>query len=90
MFLTRVWGPRAQIDRKLYKKNIQDVLHNYPNLDTRAGSVFDIVIDQSDDTLGRWGKLSGVKLGTHVATQIIFRFKPPLQIRGRSSLARKS
>lgn len=59
-----VWGPRAQIDRKLYKKNIQNVLHNYPNLDIRAGSVFDIVIDQSDNTLGRWGKISGVKLET--------------------------
>lgn len=59
-----VWGPRAQIDRKLYKKNLQAVLHDYPNLDVRAGSVFDIVIDQSDESLGRWGKISGVKLET--------------------------
>ena len=78
------------MDRKLYKKNIQDVVHNYPNLDIRAGSVFDVVLDQSDNTLGRWEKTAGVKLGTHVATQIIYRFKPPLQRRGRSYLAHKS
>ncbi|KIJ98559.1 hypothetical protein K443DRAFT_627723 [Laccaria amethystina LaAM-08-1] len=60
-----VWGPRAQIDRKLYKKNLQDVLLlKYPNLDIRAGSVFDIIIDRSDETLGRRGKISGIKLET--------------------------
>ncbi|EIW52602.1 glucose-inhibited division protein A subfamily [Trametes versicolor FP-101664 SS1] len=39
-----VWSPRAQVDRKLYKKNMQNALKHYPNLDIRAGSVFDLVL----------------------------------------------
>ncbi|CDO76826.1 hypothetical protein BN946_scf185033.g23 [Trametes cinnabarina] len=39
-----VWSPRAQVDRKLYKKHMQESLHRYPNLDIRAGSVFDLVL----------------------------------------------
>ncbi|KAG6824661.1 hypothetical protein H0H92_006180, partial [Tricholoma furcatifolium] len=58
-----VWGPRAQIDRKLYKKHMQEALHNYSGLDIRAGSVFDLIFDHSDSsTSDRWGKISGVKL----------------------------
>ncbi|KAF8057579.1 glucose inhibited division protein A-domain-containing protein [Lyophyllum atratum] len=58
-----VWGPRAQIDRNLYKRNMQEVLHNYPNLTIKAGSVFDLVFDHSDSsTSGRWGEIVGVKL----------------------------
>ncbi|RPD53908.1 glucose-inhibited division protein A subfamily [Lentinus tigrinus ALCF2SS1-7] len=41
-----VWSPRAQVDRKLYKKHMQAALHNYPNLDIHAGSVFDLVLNQ--------------------------------------------
>ncbi|KAM5545802.1 hypothetical protein V8D89_000840 [Ganoderma adspersum] len=41
-----VWSPRAQVDRKLYKKHMQTRLHSYPNLDIRAGSVFDLVLGQ--------------------------------------------
>ncbi|KAI8977779.1 glucose-inhibited division protein A subfamily [Trametes punicea] len=39
-----VWSPRAQVDRKLYKEHMQEALHRYPNLDIRAGSVFDLVL----------------------------------------------
>ncbi|KAI0631425.1 glucose-inhibited division protein A subfamily [Trametes polyzona] len=39
-----VWSPRAQVDRKLYKKHMQEALDRYPNLDIRAGSVFDLVL----------------------------------------------
>jgi tRNA U34 5-carboxymethylaminomethyl modifying enzyme MnmG/GidA len=42
-------GPRAQIDRKLYKKHMQEVMFHYPNLDVRAASVFDIVLDSQPD-----------------------------------------
>ncbi|CAG8794355.1 26932_t:CDS:10, partial [Gigaspora margarita] len=38
------WGPRAQIDRKLYKKHLQECLFNYPNLTIKAGSVLDLVM----------------------------------------------
>ncbi|KAI0773122.1 glucose-inhibited division protein A subfamily [Trametes elegans] len=39
-----VWSPRAQVDRKLYKRHMQETLRGYPNLDTRPGSVFDLVL----------------------------------------------
>ncbi|ORY75661.1 glucose inhibited division protein A-domain-containing protein [Leucosporidium creatinivorum] len=41
-----VYGPRAQIDRKLYKRNMQDVLDNYPNLEIRSASVKDVVLSE--------------------------------------------
>ncbi|KAI8063925.1 glucose inhibited division protein A-domain-containing protein [Gongronella butleri] len=40
-----VYGPRAQIDRKLYKQHVQQWLQQYPNLTIRAGSVADLVMD---------------------------------------------
>lgn len=42
-----VWGPRAQIDRKLYKRHMQEALLNYTNLDVRPGSVFDLILDHT-------------------------------------------
>ncbi|KAF8829832.1 hypothetical protein HHX47_DHR2000088 [Lentinula edodes] len=57
-----VWGPRAQIDRDLYKKHMQSALIDYPQLDVRAGSVFDLVFNHEDVAKSRWGKISGVRL----------------------------
>ena len=37
-------SPRAQVDRKLYKKHMQAALRSYPNLSIYAGSVFDLVL----------------------------------------------
>lgn len=59
-------GPRAQIDRVLYKKHMQEILFNYPNLDVRAGSVFDLVFSHPDSNTTdpmKWGTIEGVKLG---------------------------
>lgn len=42
-----VWGPRAQADRQLYKKSMQDKILHYPNLDILYGSVEDIILDNS-------------------------------------------
>ncbi|KAG2018643.1 mitochondrial translation optimization protein [Coprinopsis cinerea AmutBmut pab1-1] len=56
-----VWGPRTQIDRTLYKQNMQKILHNYPNLDIKAGSVFDLIIERSHTDAG-WGRVQGVQL----------------------------
>ncbi|KAJ1335284.1 tRNA uridine 5-carboxymethylaminomethyl modification enzyme [Microdochium nivale] len=39
-----VWGPRAQIDRKLYSQHMREELLGYPNLSILAGSVSDIVL----------------------------------------------
>ncbi|APH53230.1 Glucose inhibited division protein A [Granulibacter bethesdensis] len=38
-----VRGPRAQADRKLYRKAVQDILHNTPNLSIIEGSVEDLI-----------------------------------------------
>ncbi|KAF9366441.1 Mitochondrial Translation Optimization [Mortierella sp. NVP85] len=64
-----VHGPRAQIDRKLYKKHMQKVLHEYPNLTIMAGSVSDIVLasDILPPTPGQssiQGEIKGIKLET--------------------------
>lgn len=58
-------GPRAQIDRKLYKRHMQEIMGCYPGLDIRAGSVFNLVFDHSHEALKdkRWGKVVGVRLG---------------------------
>lgn len=42
-----VRGPRAQSDRKLYKKAMQEVLHGQDNLDIRAAAVEDLITNGS-------------------------------------------
>ncbi|KAJ7773632.1 mitochondrial translation optimization protein [Mycena maculata] len=60
-----VWGPRAQMDRTLYKRHMKKAILEQPNLDVRAGSVFDLVFDHSQPSSpNQWGKISGVKLET--------------------------
>jgi tRNA uridine 5-carboxymethylaminomethyl modification enzyme len=59
-----VWGPRAQIDRSLYKKYMQEEMLNYEGLSVVEGSVADIIVDQTQEegTKGRYGKITGVRL----------------------------
>ena len=45
-----VQGPRAQIDRKLYKKHMQEILMNYSNLQVKAGSVADLILAPREET----------------------------------------
>src|SRR5215468_7438000 len=40
-----VRGPRAQADRKLYRRAVQSMLAEQPNLEIRADAVADIVLD---------------------------------------------
>jgi tRNA uridine 5-carboxymethylaminomethyl modification enzyme len=42
-----VWGPRAQADRKLYKKAMYNVLTNHPNLTILCASVENIEVHDS-------------------------------------------
>ncbi len=51
-----VRGPRAQIDRRLYRQAMQAALAAQPNLTLRAGAVEDLVVDQ--------GAVAGVVLGS--------------------------
>lgn len=61
-----VWGPRAQIDRELYKKHMREELINYPGLSVVLGSVSDIVVGEVQDTDGQShgtkSKITGVRL----------------------------
>jgi tRNA uridine 5-carboxymethylaminomethyl modification enzyme len=42
-----VWGPRAQADRKLYRKAVREILTNYENLTVKYASVEDIIVEQN-------------------------------------------
>lgn len=59
-----IQGPRAQVDRKLYKRHMQETLFNYPNLDVRAGSVFDLILDHT--AAGPTFAVRGIKLGNEL------------------------
>lgn len=58
-------GPRAQIDRTLYKTEIQREVQNSPNLTVMAGAVGDFILGQCHnpdlDTMKQ--RCSGVILG---------------------------
>ncbi|KAK0100097.1 Mitochondrial Translation Optimization [Cadophora gregata] len=56
-----VWGPRAQIDRKLYQKHMREELDTYPNLSIVPGSVADIVVTHEEGQIPS-GKITGVRL----------------------------
>lgn len=57
-----VWGLRAQIDRQLYKQNLQNELFNVNNLNIVTGSVENLILEEN--TNGEAPKCIGVVLGT--------------------------
>ncbi|PNP59942.1 hypothetical protein FNYG_14736 [Fusarium nygamai] len=57
-----VWGPRAQIDRELYKKHMKDELSSYPNLSIVLDSVSDIVTEPQELFEGASSRIAGVRL----------------------------
>ncbi|GAD96915.1 mitochondrial translation optimization protein (Mto1), putative [Paecilomyces variotii No. 5] len=59
-----VWGPRAQIDRDLYKQYMQEELVATPGLSVVEGKVADIVVSREglDVSAGSQGKIVGVRL----------------------------
>ncbi|KAH7308236.1 Sec1-like protein [Stachybotrys elegans] len=57
------WGPRAQIDRSLYKKHMRQELESYPNLSIVLDSVSDIVVAAEDGASnGPKSRITGVRL----------------------------
>lgn len=68
-----VWGPRAQIDRALYRKHMRAEMTQYPGLTVKEGKVADIIVDRSPEAAaeGRHGKITGVRLesGEVIATK---------------------
>lgn len=61
-----VHGPRAQIDRKIYLKEMQREILNYDNLAVLEGQVEDVIIEPqtNEDFSGRsYGMVKGVILG---------------------------
>lgn len=59
-----VWGPRAQIDRDLYKKYMQEELLATEGLSIVEGKVADIVVSKEgvENVPGSQGKIVGIRL----------------------------
>lgn len=57
-----VWGPRAQIDRALYKKHMKEEMTTYKGLSVLEGKVADIVVQREGMADGKHGKITGVRL----------------------------
>lgn len=47
-----VWGPRAQIDRTLFKKHMQAAIEHHPNLKVYEGSVENLRLDNEGNCCG--------------------------------------
>ncbi|XP_006275188.2 protein MTO1 homolog, mitochondrial isoform X1 [Alligator mississippiensis] len=58
-----VWGLRAQVDRKLYKENMQKEILNTPFLTVHEGSVEDLLLKEPESEHPGKCQVSGVLLG---------------------------
>lgn len=60
-----VWGPRAQIDRELYKKHMREEILATPGLSVLEGKVADIMVSKEgiaeNDTVSQ-GRITGIRL----------------------------
>jgi tRNA U34 5-carboxymethylaminomethyl modifying enzyme MnmG/GidA len=81
------------VDRKLYKRHMQDTLFNYLNLDIHVGTVFDLVFSHANTLAAsgtsQWGVIEGVKLGKPSKLCHKTPLTYQLQIRAKSSDALK-
>lgn len=60
-----VWGPRAQIDRDLYKSYMREEMLSTPNLSVLEGKVADIIVSKENIDAGdnvSQGRITGVRL----------------------------
>jgi len=74
-----VWGPRAQIDRVLYKQHVQhELFRNTPNLEVMVASVEDLIMEetvniQNDQTVRQ---CSGVVLSEYIISVEVDCYHP--------------
>eukprot|EP00038_Savillea_parva_P031736 m.89952 g.89952 ORF g.89952 m.89952 type:complete len:698 (-) comp9833_c0_seq3:1278-3371(-) len=64
-----VWGPRAQVDRDLYRDAMQREMSHTPNLSIHEGTIEDLVVEHSDTG----PVVSGVRLadGRHIRSAAV-------------------
>ncbi|MBU4568529.1 MAG: tRNA uridine-5-carboxymethylaminomethyl(34) synthesis enzyme MnmG [Alphaproteobacteria bacterium] len=61
-----VWGPRAQIDRKLYREAMQAELSDYPNLTILEDGAEDLIVDD-----GRVAGITGLTGTVYRAAKVV-------------------
>ncbi|XP_021099386.1 protein MTO1 homolog, mitochondrial isoform X2 [Heterocephalus glaber] len=66
-----VWGLRAQIDRKLYKQNMQKEILNTPLLTVQEGAVEDLILTQPEPGHPGRCRVSGVVLDCWGLNQVL-------------------
>ncbi|XP_059809346.1 LOW QUALITY PROTEIN: protein MTO1 homolog, mitochondrial-like [Hypanus sabinus] len=68
-----VWGLRAQVDRDLYKRHIQEELARIPGLQIKEGSVEDLLVSEPDVTRPGKCRVRGVRLadGTDIPSPCV-------------------
>ncbi|XP_033627769.1 protein MTO1 homolog, mitochondrial-like [Asterias rubens] len=71
-----VWGLRAQIDRDLYRRHMQEEILNTPNLTVKASPVEDLITGDAmkdrDDTIAQQGCYGVIlKDGSHVSSKAV-------------------
>ncbi|KAG5356746.1 tRNA uridine 5-carboxymethylaminomethyl modification enzyme MnmG [Yarrowia sp. C11] len=68
-----VWGLRAQIDRKIYKQEMQQLIRDYPNLEVLEGTVEDLLTtpEETPDAVKSYGSVAGLTLesGETISTE---------------------
>lgn len=57
-----VWGPRAQIDRDLYKRHMKEEILSTPGLQVVEGKVADIIVSKDETDTVAAGKITGIRL----------------------------
>ncbi|EHA97916.1 MTO1-like protein, mitochondrial [Heterocephalus glaber] len=73
-----VWGLRAQIDRKLYKQNMQKEILNTPLLTVQEGAVEDLILTQPEPGHPGRCRVSGVVLGMYWLQVLITAYQTPV------------
>ncbi|XP_034050416.1 protein MTO1 homolog, mitochondrial [Thalassophryne amazonica] len=60
-----VWGPRAQLDRQLYREFIQSELLCTPRLTVLEGSVEELLVTEPDPEMHGHHRITGIRLANH-------------------------